>query len=54
MLLHNLSLFSYDVLITGAIVYKENICEIISVIRKITWIPIIILMNESFISLKKN
>ena len=52
-LLHNLSLFSYDVLIIGAIVYKENICEIISVIRKITWIPIIILIDESFISRKK-
>ena len=35
-LLHNLSLFSYDVLIIGVILYKENISNIISAIRKIT------------------
>lgn len=40
-LLHNLSLFSYDVLI------KENISNIISAIRKITQIPIIILTDAS-------
>lgn len=34
-LLHNLSLFSYDVLIIGVILYKENISNIISAIRKI-------------------
>ena len=38
-LLHNLSLFSYDVLIIGVILYKENISNIISAIRKITQIP---------------
>ena len=46
-LLHNLSLFSYDVLIIGVIVYKENISNIISAIRKITQIPIIILTDAS-------
>ena len=46
-LLHNLSLFSYDVLIIGVIFYKENISNIISAIRKITQIPIIILMDAS-------
>ena len=33
-LLHNLSLFSYDVLIIGVILYKENISNIISAIKK--------------------
>lgn len=46
-LLHNLSLFSYDVLIIGVILYKENISNIISAIRKITQIPIIILTDAS-------
>ena len=46
-LLHNLSLFSYDVLIIGVILYKENISNIISAIRKITQIPIIILTDTS-------
>ena len=46
-LLHNLSLFSYDVLIIGVIIYKENISNIISAIRKITQIPIIILTDTS-------
>ena len=46
-LLHNLSLFSYDVLIIGVILYKENISNIISAIRKITQIPIIILADAS-------
>ena len=46
-LLHNLSLFSYDVLIMGVILYKENISNIISAIRKITQIPIIILTDAS-------
>ena len=46
-LLHNLSLFSYDVLIIGVIVYKENISNIISAIRKITQIPIIILTDAT-------
>jgi len=46
-LLHNLSLFSYDVLIMGVILYKENISNIISAIRKITQIPIIILTDTS-------
>ena len=46
-LLHNLSLFSYDVLIIGVIIYKENISNIISAIRKITQIPIIILTDAS-------
>ena len=46
-LLHNLSLFSYDVLIIGVILYKENISNIISAIRKITQIPIIILTDAT-------
>lgn len=46
-LLHNLSLFSYDMLVIGVIVYKENISNIISAIRKITQIPIIILTDAS-------
>ena len=46
-LLHNLSLFSYDMLVIGVIVYKENISNIISAIRKITQIPIIILTDTS-------
>ena len=46
-LLHNLSLFSYDVLIIGVILYTENISNIISAIRKITQIPIIILADAS-------
>ena len=46
-LLHNLSLFSYDVLIIGVILYKENISNIISAIRKITQIPIIIFDGSS-------
>ena len=42
-----MSLFSYDVLVIGVIVYKENISNIISAIRKITQIPIIILTDAS-------
>ena len=52
-LLHNLSLFSYDALVIGVIIYKENTNKIISIIRKITQIPIIILMDASFIFQKK-
>ena len=45
-LLHNLSLFSYDAVVIGMILYEENVNEIVEVIRKITFIPIIVLINS--------
>ncbi len=44
--LHNLSLISYDAIIIGAVLYKEDISKIILTIRKMTLVPIIVLSNN--------
>ena len=51
--LHNLSLFSYDAVVIGAILYENDVSKILTVIREITLIPIIILIKNPLLHKKE-
>lgn len=51
--LHDLSLFSYDAVIIGAILYENNVSKIITAIREITLIPIIVLIKNPLLHKKE-